>query len=49
MSSGKHVVFGEVISGMEVVKLIEKAGDKNSKNGKAPSDKKVVVIKCGTA
>ena len=33
---------------MEIVKLIEKVGDKNSKNGKAPSDKKVVVIKCGT-
>lgn len=43
--SGKHVVFGEVVSGMEVVKASEKVG---SKDGKVSSDKRVVVIKCGT-
>jgi hypothetical protein len=30
---------------MEVVKAAEKSG---SKDGKVPSDKRVVVIKCGT-
>jgi hypothetical protein len=30
---------------MEVVKAIEKVG---SRDGKVPSDKKVVVIKCGS-
>ena len=43
--SGKHVVFGEVVSGMDVVKAAEKVG---SKDGKVSSDKRVVVIKCGT-
>ncbi|KAK1927788.1 peptidyl-prolyl cis-trans isomerase C, mitochondrial precursor (PPI-III) [Papiliotrema laurentii] len=42
---GKHVVFGEVVSGMDVVKAAEKVG---SKDGKVSSDKRVVVIKCGT-
>ncbi|CAD6575222.1 MAG: Peptidyl-prolyl cis-trans isomerase [Tremellales sp. Tagirdzhanova-0007] len=42
---GKHVVFGEVVEGMDAVKAIEKVG---SKDGKVPSDKKVVVTKCGT-
>ncbi|ORX35355.1 peptidyl-prolyl cis-trans isomerase C, mitochondrial precursor (PPI-III) [Kockovaella imperatae] len=42
---GKHVVFGEVMEGMDVVQAIEKVG---SKDGKVPSDKKPVVTKCGT-
>lgn len=44
-SSGKHVVFGEVVNGMDIVKAVEKIG---TRDGKVPSDKKVVVSKCGT-
>ncbi|XP_076329810.1 peptidylprolyl isomerase cyclophilin-33 isoform X1 [Tachypleus tridentatus] len=39
---GKHVVFGQVISGMEVVKRIESLGSKSGK----PSDK-VMIFNCG--
>ncbi|XP_066904279.1 peptidyl-prolyl cis-trans isomerase-like [Halyomorpha halys] len=38
----KHVVFGHVISGMDVVKKIEKCG---TKGGKATE--KVVIVSCG--
>lgn len=38
----KHVVFGEVVDGMEVVKKMESLGSKNGK----PS-KKVVISECG--
>lgn len=41
-SSNKHVVFGEVVSGMEVIKAVEKVG---SKDGKV--SKKAVVEDCG--
>ncbi|XP_022236487.1 peptidyl-prolyl cis-trans isomerase E-like, partial [Limulus polyphemus] len=39
---GKHVVFGQVISGMEIVKRIESLGSKSGK----PSDK-VTIFNCG--
>jgi cyclophilin family peptidyl-prolyl cis-trans isomerase len=45
LRSGKHVVFGEVVSGLEVVKAIEKLGNKE---GKMPSKDKLAVVKdCG--
>lgn len=44
MLSGKHVIFGEVVEGMDVVKAVEKVG---SKDGKVSSDKKPVITKCG--
>jgi len=39
---GKHVVFGRVTSGMDVVKAIEKVGSKEGK-----TSKKVVIAKSG--
>jgi peptidyl-prolyl isomerase F (cyclophilin D) len=39
---GKHVVFGSVVDGMDVVKAIEKVG---SANGKTSA--KVVISDCG--
>ena len=39
---GKHVVFGEVTSGMDVVKAIEGLGSKDGK-----TKKKVVIVDCG--
>jgi cyclophilin family peptidyl-prolyl cis-trans isomerase len=44
-SSGKHVVFGEIVSGLDVVKTVEQLGNKE---GKIPSKDKLAVIKdCG--
>jgi peptidyl-prolyl isomerase E (cyclophilin E) len=39
---GKHVVFGRVSSGFDIVKKIEKVGSKNGK-----PTKKVVIRNCG--
>ena len=39
---GKHVVFGEVIEGMEVVKELERCGSKDGK-----TSKKCVISACG--
>ena len=39
---GKHVVFGNVVEGMDVVKAVEKAG---SASGKTSA--KVVITDCG--
>jgi len=39
---GKHVVFGSVIEGMDVVKEIEKCGTK-----KGTPTKEVVIVDCG--
>jgi peptidyl-prolyl isomerase F (cyclophilin D) len=39
---GKHVVFGAVVEGMEVVKLIESYG-----SGEGKTSAKVVVADCG--
>ncbi len=38
----KHVVFGQVIQGMEVLKRIEQCGTKNGK-----PTKKVIISNCG--
>merc|ERR1712168_84478 len=39
---GKHVVFGQVVSGMEVVRELEKMGCQNGTTSKA-----IVIIECG--
>ena len=39
---GKHVVFGNVSEGMEVVKQIEKVG-----SGSGTTSKNVVIADCG--
>ena len=39
---GKHVVFGRVVEGMEVIKRIESYGSGNGK-----TSKKIEVINCG--
>lgn len=40
---GKHVVFGKVVEGMDVVKLVESVGSKGS--GKTSKD--VMIKDCG--
>jgi cyclophilin family peptidyl-prolyl cis-trans isomerase len=39
---GKHVVFGEVVDGMDVVKSVEKVGSQSGK-----TQKKVTITDCG--
>ena len=45
LDSGRHVVFGEVVSGMDVMKSVEKVGRKE--DGKVSDSKKVTVKDCG--
>jgi peptidylprolyl isomerase len=40
---GKHVVFGEVVAGMDVVKAVEKLGSRSG-----TTSKKIVIADCGT-
>lgn len=39
---GKHVVFGSVVEGMEVVRKVEEVGSKSG-----TTSKRVVIINCG--
>ena len=39
---GKHVVFGSVVEGMDVVKTVEGVGSRDGK-----TSKKVVIADCG--
>ena len=39
---GKHVVFGQVVEGMDVVKKVESFGSQSGK-----TSKKIIVIDCG--
>ena len=39
---GKHVVFGQVVEGMDVVKKVESFGSQSGK-----TNKKIVVVDCG--
>lgn len=39
---GKHVVFGKVVEGMDVVKKMEAVGSQSGK-----TSKKVVIANCG--
>ena len=41
-ADGKHVVFGQVIDGMDVVRAIEKVGSQSGK-----TKKKVLIADCG--
>ena len=40
---GKHVVFGQVVDGMDVVKKVETYGSQSGK-----TSKKIVIADCGT-
>jgi cyclophilin family peptidyl-prolyl cis-trans isomerase len=43
-NSGKHVVFGEIIEGMEIIKQLEKLG---SREGRVSTSRKSSVRDCG--
>jgi len=44
MYSGKHVVFGEVLEGMDIIKQLEKLG---SREGRVSTSRKSLVKDCG--
>jgi cyclophilin family peptidyl-prolyl cis-trans isomerase len=44
ISSGKHVVFGEVVEGMDIVKQLEKLG---SREGRVSTSRKSLIKDCG--
>ena len=44
INSGKHVVFGEIIEGMEIIKKLEKLG---SREGRVSTSRKSLVRDCG--
>jgi cyclophilin family peptidyl-prolyl cis-trans isomerase len=44
MISGKHVVFGEVVEGMDIVKQLEKLG---SREGRVSTSRKSLIKDCG--
>jgi cyclophilin family peptidyl-prolyl cis-trans isomerase len=43
-NSGKHVVFGEIAEGMDIVKQLEKLG---SREGRVSTSRKSLVRDCG--
>jgi len=43
-NSGKHVVFGEIVEGMDIVKQLEKLG---SREGRVSTSRKSLVRDCG--
>ena len=44
IGSGKHVVFGEIVEGMDIVKQLEKLG---SREGRVSTSRKSLVRDCG--
>jgi len=44
MTSGKHVVFGEIVEGMDILKQLEKLG---SREGRVSTSRKSLVRDCG--
>jgi len=44
INSGKHVVFGEIVEGMDIIKQLEKLG---SREGRVSTSRKSLVRDCG--
>jgi cyclophilin family peptidyl-prolyl cis-trans isomerase len=44
ITSGKHVVFGEIVEGMDIIKQLEKLG---SREGRVSTSRKSLVRDCG--
>jgi len=44
INSGKHVVFGEIVEGMDILKQLEKLG---SREGRVSTSRKSLVRDCG--
>jgi cyclophilin family peptidyl-prolyl cis-trans isomerase len=44
INSGKHVIFGEIIEGMDIIKQLEKLG---SREGRVSTSRKSLVRDCG--